>query len=98
MMAKAGSVTKMLAEQEQMMEDPIWQETETIFIPKKNPKDTEQFIGINGKTWLVQKGKQVEVPKPVAEVIRHSIEADERAEEYMEMLQAISENKAKGKG
>lgn len=30
------------------------------------------FVGINGKTWMIQRGVDVEVPESVAEVLEHS--------------------------
>ena len=37
------------------------------------------FVGVNGETWLIQRGVDVEVPKAVAEVLRHSEEMDGEA-------------------
>lgn len=34
------------------------------------------FVGINGMTWLVQRGEPVEVPVEVAEVINQSLAQD----------------------
>lgn len=37
------------------------------------------FVGVNGVTYLVQRGVDVEVPKAVAEVLEHSEEMDNAA-------------------
>ena len=37
------------------------------------------FVGVNGVTYLVQRGVDVEVPKAVAEVLEHSEEMDSAA-------------------
>ena len=37
------------------------------------------FVGVNGVTYLVQRGVDVEVPKVVAEVLEHSEEMDNAA-------------------
>lgn len=37
------------------------------------------FVGVNGETYLIQRGVDVEVPKAVAEVLRHSEEMDGEA-------------------
>lgn len=37
------------------------------------------FVGVNGVTYLVQRGVGVEVPKAVAEVLEHSEEMDNAA-------------------
>ena len=39
------------------------------------------FVGVNGVTYLVQRGVDVEVPKAVAEVLEHSEEMDNAAME-----------------
>lgn len=36
------------------------------------------FVGINGMTWLVQRGIDVEVPEEVYEVLIHSQEQDQK--------------------
>ena len=40
---------------------------------------TPVFVGVNGETYLIQRGVDVEVPKAVAEVLRHSEEMDGEA-------------------
>ena len=37
------------------------------------------FVGVNGETYLIQRGVDVEVTKAVAEVLRHSEEMDNEA-------------------
>lgn len=37
------------------------------------------FVGVNGVTYLVQRGVDVELPKAVAEVLEHSEEMDNAA-------------------
>ena len=37
------------------------------------------FVGVNGVTYLVQRGVDVEVPRAVAEVLEHSEEMDNAA-------------------
>lgn len=37
------------------------------------------FVGVNGVTYLIQRGVDVEVPKAVAEVLEHSEEMDNAA-------------------
>ena len=39
------------------------------------------FVGVNGETYLVQRGVPVEVPKAVAEVLQHSEEMENAAME-----------------
>ena len=68
------------------------QETEAV-VQAAPEKDTELFrlfkdnqlckarvfVGVNGETYLIQRGVDVEVPKAVAEVLRHSEEMDGEA-------------------
>lgn len=46
------------------------------------------FVGVNGQTYLVQRGVDVEVPPEVAEVLAHSQAQDAAARERMEKMQA----------
>lgn len=46
------------------------------------------FVGFNGRTWLIERGVEVEVPECVAEVLEQSAQADQEA---MAFLQKISE-------
>lgn len=69
------------------------QETEAVQAEPTEEKDTEVirlfkdsqrykapvFVGVNGETYLIQRGVDVEVPKAVAEVLRHSEEMDNAA-------------------
>lgn len=48
------------------------------------------FVGINGETWLIQRGVDVEVPKAVAEVLERSAAQDEEAARRAEALAASS--------
>ena len=50
-------------------------DTEVIRLFKDNQRyKTPVFVGVNGETYLIQRGVDVEVPKAVAEVLRHSEE------------------------
>ena len=55
-------------------------DTEVIRLFKDNQRyKTPVFVGVNGETYLIQRGVDVEVPKAVAEVLRHSEEMDGKA-------------------
>ena len=45
------------------------------------------FVGVNGKTWQIQRGVEVEVPDYVAEVLKNSMKQDNLAFELMSDLQ-----------
>ena len=56
------------------------QDTVVIRLFKDNQRyKTPVFVGVNGETYLIQRGVDVEVPKAVAEVLRHSEEMDGEA-------------------
>ncbi|MCD8036972.1 MAG: hypothetical protein LUE88_06325 [Clostridiales bacterium] len=61
----------------------VWNEMVEVKLPKA-PKTEQnfQFVGVNGKTFQVPKGVTVEVPKPVAEVLKNAEKAKNEAEEY----------------
>lgn len=55
-------------------------DTEVIRLFKDNQRyKTPVFVGVNGETYLIQRGVDVEVSKAVAEVLRHSEEMDGEA-------------------
>lgn len=61
----------------------------TIVIPKDpgNKKDTDKFVGVNGKRYQIMRGKPVRVPKEVAEVLKLANLAAEEADAYLEQLE-----------
>lgn len=61
----------------------LWDEMVEVRLPKA-PKTEQnfQFVGVNGKTFQVPRGKSVKVPKPVAQVLAYSETAKNAAEEY----------------
>ena len=62
---------------------PDWNEMVEVRLPKA-PKNEQnfQFVGVNGRTYQVPKGKTVKVPKPVAQVLAYSEAAKSAAEEF----------------
>ena len=45
------------------------EEKVTIRMPLTRDEREDVFVGINGKTWLIQRGVAVEVPRNVAKVL-----------------------------
>lgn len=45
------------------------------------------FVGLNGRTFLIKRGVEVEVPEGVAEILKHQEEQDAVATMMMEDLQ-----------
>ena len=60
--------------------DTLEKDTEVIRLFKDSQRyKAPVFVGVNGETYLIQRGVDVEVPKAVAEVLRHSEEMDNAA-------------------
>lgn len=55
---------------------------ETVFIPKIPGEDETVFVGINGKSWLIPRGKSCEVPVFVADMLRERQRRQEAADEF----------------
>nr|DAE15522.1 MAG TPA: hypothetical protein [Podoviridae sp. ctZ5d16] len=53
------------------------------------------FVAVNGKSYLIKRGAEVEVPESVKEVLDNSAAQEERAAEYMETQQKEYEQKTK---
>ena len=66
-------------------------DTEVIRLYKDNQRyKTPVFVGVNGETYLVQRGVPVEVPKAVAEVLQHSEEMENAAMEKITAAEAAA--------
>lgn len=62
---------------------------ERVFIPKAAGEEPCVLVGLNGKNYNIPRGKQVEVPKPVADILYQSEKAKDAADKY------IAEEKAR---
>lgn len=64
--------------------DP-WKQKVTIFVPRATDGEPNyKIVGVNGKMFKIMRGKNVQVPIPVAEVLQHSFEAAEEAIRFIE--------------
>ena len=60
--------------------DTLEKDTEVIHLFKDSQRyKAPVFVGVNGVNYMIQRGVDVEVPKAVAEVLRHSEEMDGEA-------------------
>ena len=97
-MASARNQNKVTAETEVVSEEKVTAETEVavetkeeIYIPAARAgEDPNFFIGINGKNYLLPRGKKSTVPHAVAEEYRRA----KRAEEKRDMTAAALLEKA----
>jgi hypothetical protein len=60
------------------------EEMVTVYVPKASGEEPTLFVALNSRTWLLPRGKQSEVPKPVAEIIWQMEKAQAEAEEFAE--------------
>ena len=52
------------------------------------------FVAVNGESYLIQRGVEVEVPDYIAEVLEHSAQQDEKTKQLMAQTQALYQQKA----
>ena len=58
----------------------------------------EEFFSVNFKNYIIKRGKQVEIPEELAEVIRNGEKAEEYAMNYVEDLDNAKKAKEKELG
>lgn len=70
-----------------MAKEPV-KETVVIRLFKDADKYAEDvFVGINGKSYLLQRGVEIEVPMAVAEVLKNSEQQDLHTNAYLAKLE-----------
>ena len=66
----------------------VWKQTKEVLLPRAQENEQKfEFVCVNGRTFQVPKGKRVQVPLPVAEVIENAqmqMEQADRESEEME--------------
>lgn len=72
--------TEKTAAAEKKIEDNVWEQTREIFLERgQMTEEQSQFVCVNGRTFQVPKGKIVQVPLPVYEVLENSRRMREEA-------------------
>lgn len=56
------------------------EEIVSVFIPKESGEDEMFFVGLNGRNWNIPRGKTVQVPKPIADIVEQHNKFEEEAE------------------
>lgn len=65
---------------EEAAEVSPWDVKKTIFLPRgQESEEQSRFVCVNGRTFMVPKGKDVQVPLPVYEVLMNARMAEEEA-------------------
>ena len=55
-----------------------------VTLPRaRDGEETEVFVGVNGQSWRIQRGKTVEVPACVAEVLRNAELAEDANDVFL---------------
>ena len=55
-----------------------------IKLPLTRTEKNDEYVALNGKTYLIKRGEEVEVPAGVAEILQHKEEMLAIAMEYEE--------------
>lgn len=80
---------KMTKAADEKMPDPY--ELEEIFIPRAGAKeDPNLFVSVNGKNFLIPKGKKSKVPRYIADEIRRSERARDDFEAFVDEATAAA--------
>ena len=74
-MASTGKETRALA-----AEEPAQEEKKVkVKIPRTKENSADVYVSVNDRSWLIQRGVEVEVPECVAEVLQHQEDMLEEA-------------------
>jgi exosome complex RNA-binding protein Rrp4 len=63
-----------MAETKTATEKVAKEKTVKIRLPLTRTEKNDVLVGVNGRTWLIKRGEEVEVPECVAEVLQHKEE------------------------
>lgn len=62
-----------------------WDKKVEVMLPKATNGDSNYLIAsVNGRVFKIKRGVKVEVPAPIAEVIEHSFNAQNEADEFID--------------
>lgn len=65
-------------------EKPKKEKMVKVLLPLLENGDTEQYVAVNGRSFLIRRGEEVEVPECVAEVLRLSEKQKREAYRYQQ--------------
>lgn len=68
------------------IEAPEVERTVKMIIPKVKGNTGDEFVSVNNRQFLLQRGKEIEVPECVYEVLSHKYEMEELAEERRSLV------------
>lgn len=72
----------------------------TVTLPRAFGQNAiqEEFFSVNSRNYIIERGKEVEAPEEVAEVIRNADKAKEYAMNYVDGLDKAKSDKEKELG
>jgi hypothetical protein len=77
-----------MAENKTATEKVAKEKTVKIILPLTRTEKNDVSVGVNGNTWLIKRGVEVEVPECVAEVLRNSEEMLAKAMAFEEQAKS----------
>lgn len=92
--AQTAQDTPQTAPESPKKEKPKKEKMVKVLLPLLENGDTEQYVAVNGRSFLIRRGEEVEVPECVAEVLRLS--EKQKREAYRYQQKAIALSKAGG--
>ena len=87
----AKTVSKEIQKREKELQEPV---TVKLFKDNKNYKD-DVFVAVNGRTFQIKRGVEVQVPRYVKEVLDNSVQQDEATAAFIESKEREYERESK---
>jgi hypothetical protein len=80
--------TEEIAEEQEKKPADAWSETVNVIVPRKPHGEEQQYyICVNDRRFVVPaNGKQQALPRPIAEVLVSSLEAESEAEDFVDHI------------
>ena len=77
-----------IAEEQEKKPEDAWDETVNVIVPRKPHGEEQQYyICVNDRRFVVPaNGKQQALPRPIAEVLVSSLEAESEAEDFVDHI------------
>ena len=85
-MCRPGKEQSMAAKNETLSNE----ERVSVFVEKESGEPPMLFVGINGKNWQIPRGKTVQVPKAVKDMVDARIRMKRFRDEYSSRQQELS--------
>lgn len=67
-----------------VLEDAVKERRVKVMLPIINENDMTQYVAVNGRSFLIRRGEEVEVPESVAEVLKNSENQKREALRYQQ--------------